>query len=86
MYCYPRIKDLREDRDLTQQTIAKLLKTTQQQYSRYEKGIQEIPVHHLITLAKFYNVSTDYIIETPPKKGAEAFTMNASAPFPSICG
>ena len=68
MYCYPRIKDLREDRDLTQQTIAKLLKTTQQQYSRYEKGIQEIPVHHLITLAKFYNVSTDYILETHLKK------------------
>lgn len=46
MYCYPRLKDLREDKDLTQAYIGKLLNTTQQQYYKYEKGIQEIPVHH----------------------------------------
>lgn len=63
MYCYPRLRDLREDHDLTQADIAKLLKTTQQQYFKYEKGIQEIPVHHLITLAKFYNVSIDLLVE-----------------------
>lgn len=62
MYCYPRLKDLREDRDLTQAYIGKLLNTTQQQYYKYEKGIQEIPVHHLITLAKFYGVTMDYIV------------------------
>ena len=60
MYCYPRLRDLREDRDLTQETIGKLLGTTQQQYYKYEKGIQEIPAHHLITLADFYQVSADY--------------------------
>lgn len=56
MYHYPRLKDLREDKDLTQADIGKLLNTTQQQYYKYEKGIQEIPVHHLITLAKFYRL------------------------------
>lgn len=61
MYCYPRLKDLREDRDLTQAYIGKLLNTTQQQYYKYEKGIQEIPVHHLITLARFYGLTIDYI-------------------------
>ena len=48
-------------RDLRQAQIARLLKTTQQVYSRYEKGQNEIPLRHLITLAKFYNVSLDYI-------------------------
>ena len=52
MFTYPRLKDLREDRDLTQTEVANLLNTTQQQYSKYENGVQEIPVHHLITLAK----------------------------------
>ena len=62
MYCYPRLRDLREDRDLTQETIGRLLGTTQQQYYKYEKGIQEIPAHHLITLADFYQVSVDYLL------------------------
>ncbi len=62
MYCYPRLRDLREDHDLTQETIGKLLGTTQQQYYKYEKGIQEIPAHHLITLADFYQVSVDYLL------------------------
>ena len=62
MLCYPRLKDLREDNDLTQAAVGKLLGTTQQQYGKYEKGIQEIPVHHLITLAKFYHVTTDYLL------------------------
>ncbi len=59
---YDRLRDLREDRDLTQADIAKILKTTQQVYSRYEKGINQIPIHHLITLCKFYKVSSDYIL------------------------
>lgn len=62
MFCYPRLKDLREDHDLTQEAVGKLLNTTQQQYGKYEKGIQEIPVHHLITLADFYGVTTDYLL------------------------
>ncbi len=59
---YEIIRDLREDRDLTQRDIANVLKTTQQVYSRYENGTNEIPIHHIITLCKFYNVSADYIL------------------------
>ena len=56
------IRELREDNDLTQSDIAKLLGTTQQVYSRYEKGENEMPIRHIITLCKFYNVSADYIL------------------------
>ena len=60
---YPEIiRELREDNDLKQSDVAKILDTTQQVYSRYEKGINEIPVRHIITLCKFYNVSADYIL------------------------
>lgn len=64
-----RLRELREDNDLRQEDIAILLKTTQQVYSRYEKGINEIPIRHLITIARFYNVSIDYLVgETETKK------------------
>ena len=56
------IRELREDHDLKQKDIAQLLGTTQQVYSRYENGENEIPVRHIITLCKFYNVSADYIL------------------------
>ena len=57
-----RIRSLREDNDLKQSEIAAVLGTTQQVYSRYEKGINEIPVRHIITLCKYYKVSADYIL------------------------
>lgn len=62
-FYYQRLKDLREDRNkvITQKEIADLLGTTQQTYSLWETGVREIPFHHAITLAKFYNVSLDYI-------------------------
>lgn len=63
-----RIRELREDNDLLQKDVAKILKTTQQVYSRYEKGENEIPVRHIITLAKFYKVSGDYILGLSDKK------------------
>ncbi|MEA4969639.1 MAG: helix-turn-helix transcriptional regulator [Candidatus Pelethousia sp.] len=56
------LRELREDRDIKQKTLAALLKTTQQVYSCYERGVYELPIHHLITLCKFYNVSADYIL------------------------
>lgn len=62
MYHYRRLRDVREDADKMQKEIAALLHTTQQQYAKYESGIQEIPVHHLITLADYYGVSTDYLL------------------------
>lgn len=56
------IRELREDHDLRQADIAKMLYTTQQGYSRYEKGINEMPIRHLRTLCQFYKVSADYIL------------------------
>lgn len=56
------MRELREDHDLKQHDIAKLLKTTQQTYSRYEQGINELPIRHVITLCQFYNVSADYFL------------------------
>ena len=57
-----RFKDIREDKDLLQTDIAKILKITQCQYSLYENGIRSIPIEKLIILAKYYNVSTDYLL------------------------
>lgn len=60
---YKRLRDLREDNDMTQQQVAEYLKMKQPQYSRYEKGYRDIPSDVLIALADLYNTSTDYILE-----------------------
>ena len=69
---FKRLKDLREDNDMYQKEVAKLLGISQQYYSEYEKGKRTIPVQHLMTLAKHYNTSIDYIVgltdEINPKK------------------
>ena len=57
-----RIRNLREDKDLKQKDIAKLLNCTQQTYSRYATGENNIDIHSLIKLADFYNTSIDYIV------------------------
>ena len=59
---FQRLKDLREDKDLTQSDIAKILNIQQTVYSRYERGVQTIPLEYLLKLADFYNTSTDYIL------------------------
>ena len=59
---YKRIRDLREDRDLTQKELSKILNCSQQVYSNYELGQRDIPTDILIKLALFYDVSTDYIL------------------------
>lgn len=59
---YKRIKDLREDHDLTQTQVAEYLSMKQPQYSRYERGLRDIPTDVLIALAKFYDTSVDYIL------------------------
>lgn len=56
-----RLRDMREDRDLLQKDIAKVLHVNQQTYSSYELGIRKIPLETLIELAKFYNVDMNYI-------------------------
>ena len=62
MAYYPRLKDLREDNDKTQKEIAQYLNTSQQHYSRIEKGLTEITADRVVLLANLYNVSTDYIL------------------------
>ena len=57
-----RLREIRKDRDLTQLDIAKILNTSQVQYSRYEMGIRLIPIDKLVSLAKYYYVSTDYLL------------------------
>ena len=59
---YKRIKSLREEHGLRQKDISKILNISRQLYSRYERGIQRLPVKHLITLSKYYNISVDYIL------------------------
>ncbi|MCB6615017.1 helix-turn-helix domain-containing protein [Ruminococcus sp. 210702-SL.1.03] len=59
---FQRLRDLREDADMNQTEVAKLLFTSQTVYSRYERGVLTIPVEHLIILADYYGVSTDYIL------------------------
>ena len=66
-----RLKDLREDRDLKQREIAELIKTTQSYYSQFENGQKMITIDRLIILAKFYNVSTDYILRLTNSKKKE---------------
>ena len=63
-----RIRNLREDSDKTQAEIAEVLGTSQTMYARYERGANEMPIRHLITLSKFYGVSTDYILGITNKK------------------
>ena len=59
------LRELREDHDLTQAQVAAVIGTTQQVYYRYEKGINELPLHHLQTLCAYYNASADYILGLP---------------------
>lgn len=63
-----KIRGLREDNDLTQTQIASVLGTSQTMYARYERGANEMPIHHLVTLCRFYNVSADYFLDTAPDK------------------
>lgn len=59
---YPRIRSLREDRDLLQKDLAEYLHCSQMSYSRYERGTHEIPTEVLCKLADFHNTSTDYLL------------------------
>ena len=62
-----RLRDLREDKDLSQADIASMLGIKQTVYSRYERGHQTIPLEHLLTLAKFYTVTLDFLTEDAEK-------------------
>ena len=62
MHYTKRLRDLREDHDKTQQQIADILGTSQTMYARYERGANELPIRHLLTLCNYYSVSADYIL------------------------
>ena len=59
---FPRLRDLREDADLSQKQVAEILHIQQTVYSRYERGYQTIPVEHMLVLADYYRVSVDYLL------------------------
>ena len=61
-----KIRGLREDNDLTQAQVAQYLGTSQTMYARYERGANELPLRHLITLCRLYNLSADYFLGTEP--------------------
>ena len=74
-YCYrvmimvfERIRNIREDRDIRQRQVAEYLNVSQNTYSQYENGQRQLPIDVLIKLAKFYKVSTDYILELTDTK------------------
>lgn len=68
MAYYKRIRQLREDNDMTQKQVADCLNMKQPQYNRYERGFRDIPTDVLIALAKMFNTSTDYILELTKTK------------------
>lgn len=60
-----RLKEIREDNDMLQRNVADILGITQQQYSRYENGDREMPIHHLIKICEYFKVSSDYLLGLP---------------------
>lgn len=64
-YVYQRVRDLREDKDLTQADVAKILNVYTTTYQRWERGETEIPSHIVKQLSNYYNVSADYILGLP---------------------
>lgn len=73
MYYLRRLRDLRQDHDLTQKEVAGLLEIDQRVYSTYETGKREMPLHHLVFLAEYYHTSTDYLLNL----------TDSPAPYPS---
>lgn len=84
MELHEKLRELRIDRDLTQQTISQKLKTSTQYYQKYEKGIHPIPVNHLKTLCEFYEVSADDLLDLPrnlPNKKDAGYTPKEFIPM-----
>ena len=61
-----KLRGLREDNDLTQSQVAQFLGTSQTMYARYERGANELPLRHLVTLCRLYNISADFFLDTQP--------------------
>lgn len=78
MYFYRRLKDTREDLDISQGQAAETLQIKQAQLSRYENGVNEIPLHYIIALADLYKVSIDYLVGRTDKKALNIDTDTES--------
>lgn len=86
LYYVKKMRDLREDRDLTQQQVADYLGTSQTMYARYERGANELPVRHLIKLCEFYHVSADIFLglnTDSRKKNEQKISDQISCPYPT---
>ena len=73
---FRRLRDMREDADLSQENVAEILGIRQTVYSRYERGYQTIPLIHLIKLADFYGVSLDYLTDRTASRTDSARSAN----------
>ena len=82
MHNYQRLKDLREDADKRQADIAEVLGISRQHYSLYERGDRELPMHHFVTLARYYNVSLDYLAGLIDQPRKLYYSKKADTDFP----
>ena len=82
MEYYQRLKEIREDKDLTQKEVANIINSSQQQVYKYENGIQEMTVGRLKALCLYYHVSADYILGLP--KGLDLSLIHISCPAHSL--
>lgn len=73
---YKRIRDLREDHDLTQREIANMIGISQRGYSHYERGDNNIPTEVLVKLARFYEISIDYLLGVTDEKEFKTIALN----------
>ena len=75
-FSYQKImRDLREDADLTQEDVAKLLGTSQTMYARYERGANELPIHHLLKLCEIHHVSAEYFLGLNKEKNVPRWSF-----------
>lgn len=89
MQFYQRLRDMREDTDKSQAEIAQILGVLRQQYARWETGAQELPMHHFITLAQFYDVSLDFLAgltDTPRTLSGAPYRVNKSIKVGNVRG
>ena len=78
---YPRLKDLREDKDLSQEEVARILGTEQSYYAKYENGVRPIPFERVIKLALFYDVSIDYIAGLTNDKRGRGYKADSNSKY-----
>lgn len=69
-----KLRDIRLENGMTQVEVARILGTSQTMYARYERGANEMPIHHLVTLCRLYNVSADFFLDSAPDQRRDVGT------------